>query len=118
MKAQSSESLQNIIEQGGDTSNHSKSVPNVNPLSGWRLAIVTISLALGMFLVGIDTSIIGVAIPRITSSFHALNDISWYGSAYMLPCMVLQPSFAVMFKSFSVTYVYMTSIALFEGMIS
>ncbi|KAF2806678.1 efflux pump antibiotic resistance protein [Mytilinidion resinicola] len=68
-----------------------------------------------MFLVGIDASIIGVAIPRITASFRSLDDIAWYGSAYMLPCTVLQPSFGAFFKSFNVTYVYMASIILFEA---
>ena len=26
----------------------------------------------------------GVATPRITDEFHAINDIGWYGAAYML----------------------------------
>ena len=29
--------------------------------------------------------IIAVAIPRITDEFHDLNDVGWYGSAYLLP---------------------------------
>jgi MFS family permease len=85
-------------------------------LVGWRLGAVTVSLALGMFLVGVDASVIGIAIPRITESFGSLNDIAWYGSAYMLPCTVLQPSFGWFYKIFNVTYVYLVSVVLFEGM--
>ena len=31
------------------------------------------------------------AIPRITSDFHSLSDVGWYGSAYMLASCSLQP---------------------------
>jgi MFS family permease len=77
---------------------------------------VIVSLALGMFLVGVDASVIGVAIPRITRTFHSLDDIAWYGSAYLLPCTVLQPSFGWFYKTFNMTYVYLVSVVLFEGM--
>jgi hypothetical protein len=39
---------------------------------GWKLFIIITSLCLGTFLVALDVSIIGVAIPRITTDFHAL----------------------------------------------
>ena len=84
-------------------------------LEGWRLALATISLAMGMFLAGVDSSIIGVTVPRLTSSFHSLDDIAWYGSAYMLPHTVLQPTFGAFYKSFNITYVYLSSILVFEG---
>jgi hypothetical protein len=92
-----------------------ESVPS-QILAGWRLGAVIISLALGMFLVGVDASIIGVTVPKITETFHSLDDIAWYGSAYLLPCTVLQPSFGWFFKSFNVTYIYIGSVVLFEGM--
>jgi MFS family permease len=85
-------------------------------LAGWKLNAVIVSLALGMFLVGVDASVIGVAIPRITKTFHSLDDIAWYGSAYMLPCTVLQPSYGWFYKTFNMTYVYLVSVVLFEGM--
>lgn len=31
------------------------------------------------------------AIPRITSDFHSLTDVGWYGSAYLLANCALQP---------------------------
>lgn len=97
-------------EKGGELSSSQN-------LAGWSLRAVIASLALGMFLVGVDASVIGVAIPRITETFHSLDDISWYGSAYMLPCTVLQPSFGWFYKIFNVTYVYLVSVVLFEGML-
>ncbi|CAG8954815.1 hypothetical protein HYFRA_00004741, partial [Hymenoscyphus fraxineus] len=83
-------------------------------LNGWRLAVVTISLALGMFLTGVDSSIIGVATPGITTSFKAIDDLAWYGSGYMLPHTVLQPILGTFYKFFNVRYIYLVSIAIFE----
>ncbi|KAK9314833.1 hypothetical protein V1524DRAFT_415869 [Lipomyces starkeyi] len=51
------------------------------------MAAVTL-VALLMLL---DTSIVVTAIPRITSQFHSLPDVGWYGSAYQLACAALQP---------------------------
>ncbi|KAI0395153.1 MFS general substrate transporter [Xylariaceae sp. FL0594] len=55
-----------------------------NTPAAWRLGIVITSLCLGIFLLGLDQNIIGVAIPRITTDFKSLGDIAWYGSAYLL----------------------------------
>ena len=37
-----------------------------------------------------DRTIIATAIPTITDDFHALNDVGWYGSAYMLTSCAFQ----------------------------
>jgi len=94
------------IDEPNDGSRH---------LTGWRLALVTISLALGMFLTGVDASIIGVATPGITTSFQAIDDPAWYGSGYMLPHTALQPILGSFFKSFNVRYVCLVSIIIFEA---
>ncbi|KAM3158310.1 hypothetical protein ABEW05_001153 [Botrytis cinerea] len=72
-------------------------------LTGWRLTLVTISLVPGMFLKGVDSSVIGVATPGITTSFHTIDDLAWYGSGYMLPHSALQPSLGAFYKSFNRT---------------
>lgn len=84
-------------------------------LTGWRLALVTVSLALCMFLTGVDGSVIGVATPGITTSFHAIDDLAWYGSGYMLPHTILHPILGVLCKSFNARYVFLTSIVIFEA---
>lgn len=85
-------------------------------LSSWRLSIVIGSLCLGIFLLGLDMNIIGVAIPKITSDFKSLEDIAWYGSAYLLAITAFQPSFGNLYKYFDVKLVYLSSIAIFEGL--
>ena len=82
---------------------------------GWRLAVVIVSLCLGTLLVALDTTIIFVAVPRISTSFHSLEDIGWYGSAYLLTIMAFQASAAKIFKYFTVKVTYLISILIFEG---
>lgn len=83
-------------------------------LSSWRLAIVIGSLCLGTFLLALDMNIIGVAIPKITSDFHSLEDVAWYGSVYLLTVTAFQPLSGSLYKFFDVKVVYLSSIALFE----
>ena len=67
-------------------------------LAGFRLAVVLLSLFLGTFLVAIDTTIISVAISEISTHFHALNDIGWYGSAYLISLTALQLAGGTIYK--------------------
>ena len=85
-------------------------------LTSWRLAAVVSSLYLGTLLVAIDTTIISVAVPKISTVFKALDDIAWYGSAYLLTVTACQPSFGNFYKYFNVKYTYLASIIVFEGM--
>ena len=83
--------------------------------AGWKLAIIIISLSLGNLLIAIDNTIIAVAIPVITTRFNSLNDVGWYGSAYLLSITALQPTFGNVYKYFDVKATYLISIVVFEG---
>ncbi|KAK8129266.1 MFS general substrate transporter [Apiospora kogelbergensis] len=83
-------------------------------LRSWRLAVVITSLCFGILLLGLDMNIIGVAIPRITTDFHSLNDIAWYGSAYLLTITAFQPLFGNLYKFFNAKAVYIASLLIFE----
>ena len=48
------------------------------------LFFILLALALSIFLVSLDMTIIATAIPRITDEFHSLNDVGWYGTAFFL----------------------------------
>lgn len=82
---------------------------------GWQFGIVIIALCLGTFLIAIDNTIIGVALPKITTVFNSLDDVGWYGSAYLLTVTALQPSFSNVYNFFHVKATYIVSIAIFEG---
>lgn len=64
--------------------------------------VIILGLYLSVFLVALDQTIIGVAIPEITNQFKSIEDIAWYGSAYFLTSTALQPSYGRLYKIFSV----------------
>ncbi|KAA6416126.1 MAG: MFS general substrate transporter [Lasallia pustulata] len=82
--------------------------------SGSKLAIITLALCLSVFLVALDNTIIATAIPRITDQFHALGDVGWYGSAYLLTTACFQLLFGKFYTFFSIKWVYLAAIAIFE----
>lgn len=59
---------------------------------------VLVSLFLAMFIVALDRTIIGTAIPQITQEFNSLGDIGWYGSAYQLTTAASQLVFGRIYK--------------------
>lgn len=79
----------------------SEKEPEYPPLS--KVIIVILALYLAIFLVALDQTIIGVAIPKITDQFKSISDIAWYGSAYFLTSTALQPSYGRIYKIFSVS---------------
>ncbi|KAH9213973.1 major facilitator superfamily domain-containing protein, partial [Leptodontidium sp. 2 PMI_412] len=82
--------------------------------TGIRFAILTVSLMLMVFMVALDTTIMATAIPAITTQFHSIADIGWYTGAYLLPVMALQPSFGKIYTFFSIKYVLLCALLLFE----
>lgn len=57
---------------------------------GLKLFVITVALCLSVFLVALDNTIIATAIPKITNEFNSLQDVGWYGSAYLLTTCALQ----------------------------
>lgn len=109
--------LDSVSEKGVGTAPSPNAAPQKPMARGsWSLALVTLSLALGTFLIALDTTIVGIAIPTITTQFHSLDDIAWYGSAYLITLTALQPSFGRIYKLYSVKNTYLACVAVFEGM--
>lgn len=84
-------------------------------LYSWRLFVVIASLFLGQFLMALDVNIINVAIPEISTHFAALNDVAWYGAAYLLTITAFQPTFGTVYSSFNIDMTYKVCIVIFEG---
>ncbi|KAF2280982.1 MFS general substrate transporter [Westerdykella ornata] len=80
----------------------------------WRLAAITIALCLSVFCMALDNTIIATAIPRITDQFKALNDVGWYGSAYLLTTCALQLIFGKFYTYYSIKWVYLAALGTFE----
>ena len=82
--------------------------------SGLKLAIIVAALALAVFLMALDNTIIATAIPRITDQFKSLNDVGWYGSSYLLTTCALQLFFGKLYTFFKIKNVFLTAIFIFE----
>jgi len=83
-------------------------------LTGMKLALLTLGLALSTFVIALDNTIIATAIPRITTVFDSLNDVGWYGSSYLLTTTSLQPSFGKVYAYFDVKWTFLGALIVFE----
>lgn len=83
-------------------------------LSGLRLHIITLSLAITMFLVSLDTTIISTAVPQITHDFKSTAEVGWYGSSFLLGSAVTQAPWGKVYAYLPLKLVYLVSLGLFE----
>jgi len=60
-------------------------------LSHRQILVVMSGLMAGMFLAALDQSIVGVALPQITSELGGLNKLSWVVTAYLLTSTAATP---------------------------
>ncbi|KAE8326992.1 major facilitator superfamily domain-containing protein [Aspergillus sergii] len=96
--------------------------PNEKPETGddhkypgrMSLTAIMVALNLAIFLVALDRSIIATAIPRITDDFHALNDIGWYGSSYLVTGCAFQLIYGRFYTFYTPKWVFLSAIAVFE----
>jgi EmrB/QacA subfamily drug resistance transporter len=82
--------------------------------TGIKLAIIIAALALAVFLMALDNTIIATAIPKITDHFNSLTDVGWYGSSYLLTTCALQLFFGKLYTFFKIKTVFLTAIFIFE----
>ncbi|KAF3061632.1 putative HC-toxin efflux carrier TOXA [Daldinia childiae] len=75
---------------------------------------VMASIYITLFLVALDRTIIGTAIPRITQEFNSLGDIGWYGSAYQLTTAASQLVFGRVYRFYDIKKVFLFVVAFFE----
>ncbi|KAH9220199.1 major facilitator superfamily domain-containing protein [Leptodontidium sp. 2 PMI_412] len=69
-------------------------------MAGVKLWLLVTAITLGTSLVLLDMSIIATAIPQITTEFHTLADVGWYGSSYLLASSALQPLTGKLYSPF------------------
>lgn len=69
---------------------HQPPVQN-GPLTHRQIMGVMVGVMSGMFLAALDQSIVGVALPRITSELGGLNYLAWVVTAYLLTSTASTP---------------------------
>lgn len=79
-----------------------------------KLILIMIALYLSMFLVALDRTILGTAIPKITDDFHSIDDVGWYASSYLICMCAFQLIFGRVYTYYSPKWVLLWSILLFE----
>ncbi|KAG9605530.1 MFS general substrate transporter, partial [Aureobasidium melanogenum] len=73
-----------------------------------------IATYLAMFLVAIDRTIIGTAVPAISNQFDSFGDIAWYESGFLLPLCALQLSFGLVYTYYATKWVLIILVSVFE----
>ncbi|RYP74742.1 hypothetical protein DL771_002806 [Monosporascus sp. 5C6A] len=86
------------------------------PTSVKQVLYITVTMAalmIALLLAALDTNILAVVIPKITTDFGSLDDVAWYGSAYSITKMALQPTFGRLYYTMSLKITFCVCVALF-----
>ncbi|TVY88808.1 putative efflux pump [Lachnellula willkommii] len=81
---------------------------------GLSLALIVVAIMLDTFLISLDQTIVGTAIPKITDQFGGLNKVSWYGSAYFMTFGGFQTAFGKAYRYLDLKTTFLVSIFIFE----
>ncbi|KIW31324.1 uncharacterized protein PV07_02981 [Cladophialophora immunda] len=103
-------------EMGLETTSKDPAPPATAPSypSPLKQAILVIALLLATFIVGLDTSVIATAIPTITKEFHSIDQVGWYGSAFLMCLAMFQGVWSKAYKYFPQKTVFLCCIFTFE----
>ncbi|CAO2649651.1 Nn.00g070360.m01.CDS01 [Neocucurbitaria sp. VM-36] len=81
---------------------------------GLKLVLLSGASIIAVFLIALDQTIIGTAIPKITDDFHGLNDVSWYAAAYFMTFGASQTSAGKIYKYYNLKWSFLVSMLVFE----
>ncbi|PVH79217.1 MFS general substrate transporter [Cadophora sp. DSE1049] len=79
-----------------------------------RVAVIMAALYCTMFIVALDRTILGTAIPEITDEFHSINDVGWYASSYLITSSAFQLIYGRIYTFYSPKWSLLGAIGLFE----
>ncbi|KAF2475209.1 MFS multidrug transporter-like protein [Lindgomyces ingoldianus] len=79
-----------------------------------HFALATVALMVAVFLVALDVHILATATPKITTEFDSLLDLTWYGGAYLLTQIALQPTYARLYQVFPIKHIFVTATIILE----
>jgi len=110
----SSPSIRKAVRPFVEDDDYADAEKNFNTKSP-KFWLIIISVYFSIFLVALDRMIIATAIPSITNEFHSIQDIGWYGSAYMLTAATFEPTFGRVYQLYSTKWVFLISLIIFEA---
>lgn len=80
-----------------------------------RVVGILVSLILSVFLFALDLTILANAVPAITSTFHSLAHVPWYGSAFFLTSAPAQCAYGKVYSHFDHKRSFLVAVAVFEA---
>ncbi|KAK3378346.1 major facilitator superfamily domain-containing protein [Podospora didyma] len=83
-------------------------------LHGIRLWLVIGGMLLGVYLVGLDMTMMSTIDPTLTDYFGTIVDVSWYEASYVLAVCVFIPLVGKLYTIFPIKLVYLSFMAIFE----
>ncbi|KIN08976.1 hypothetical protein OIDMADRAFT_37925 [Oidiodendron maius Zn] len=81
---------------------------------GLKLVLLAGASIVAVFLIALDQTIVGTAIPKITDEFHGLSDVSWYAAAYFMTFGAAQTSAGKIYKYYNLKWSFLISMLIFE----
>ncbi|KAL2168882.1 hypothetical protein VTG60DRAFT_6717 [Thermothelomyces hinnuleus] len=99
---------------GGQEENQEEEKKQPEYATGLKLVVLMAALLLCQFLVALDMSIMATAIPKITSEFHSLDQVGWYGSGFLLTLAGFVSLWGKAFKHADMKWVFLCAVFLFE----
>ncbi|KAE8131983.1 major facilitator superfamily domain-containing protein [Aspergillus pseudotamarii] len=100
-----------LMLEGQDTSCEEE---NVEYPTGFQFLVVLLAMGMSLTLTGLDFNMIATALPTVTTQFGTIEDVGWYYSAYRLTSCSFQFMFGKLYHLFSVKYVFLVSVVIFE----
>ncbi|OQO06168.1 hypothetical protein B0A48_08756 [Cryoendolithus antarcticus] len=91
----------------------SRHIVGQEELRAARMTTVVIALVLTLQC-SLDMTIVATTIPSITSQFKTVEDVGWYGSAFLLTVSTSQATWGQAYKHFDLKSAFLISIAIFE----
>lgn len=82
--------------------------------TGIQLWISIVSILLSVIFVGLDMTIVAVAVPRLTNQFKTVADIGWYSAAYTLIYSSFTFLFSKVYRLFPIKRIFIISTVIFE----
>ncbi|KAJ5506982.1 hypothetical protein N7453_005939 [Penicillium expansum] len=79
-----------------------------------QVALIMMCILCAIFIMSLDRTIISTAIPQITDEFNSLDDIGWYGSAFMVTACCFQLLWGKVCGFYPAKYVFLALVLLFE----
>ncbi|KAF3765317.1 efflux pump protein [Cryphonectria parasitica EP155] len=91
-----------------------KTEENKEYAEGFQLYAIVGTMTLMMFTVLLDVSILGTAIPKITTQFHSVAATGWYAGCYQLASSSLQPLTGKIYSNFNSKWTLLIFFFVFE----